>query len=74
VAGSTEEISLNFLRLYEFVSDRLSRGGMADIDSAQRVLRTLLDGFEEARNQAIALEAAGALPTFGAQHTLHLTT
>lgn len=74
MAGSTEEISINFLRLYEFVSERLARGGMADIDSAQRVLETLRNGFEEARNQAIALEAAGTLPTFGAQHTLHVTT
>src|SRR5437899_102182 len=41
LAGSTEEMAVNFLRLYEFVTDRLVRGSIEDVDAAQKVMQTL---------------------------------
>src|SRR6266542_3403007 len=61
LAGNTEEMAVNFLRLYEFATDRLARGGMDDLDAAHQVLQTLLEGFEAARAQAVTLEADGTL-------------
>lgn len=69
-----DELAVNFLRLYEFVSDRLTRGTVEDIDAAHNVLQTLLEGFEAARQDAVALESSGVLPVFGQQHTLQVTT
>jgi flagellin-specific chaperone FliS len=74
MVGSTDEVALNFVRLYEFVNDKLAHGDVADLDAAEQVLRTLLEGFEAARNEAVALEASGALPAFGHEHSLQVTT
>jgi len=73
VAGAEDEVSLNFLRLYEFISNAISQGDANDLDAARNVLRTLMAGFEAARGQAIALEIQGSIPAMGRDHVLHLT-
>jgi flagellar biosynthetic protein FliS len=73
-AGGGDELALNFLRLYEFVTDRIHRGQADDIEAAEKILQTLREAFEAARNQAIFLESSGALPAFGEQHAIQLTT
>src|SRR3989442_15978114 len=35
LAGSTDEVAVNFLRLYEFVTDRLARETVGDVEAAQ---------------------------------------
>lgn len=71
--GMTDEVSLNFLRLYEFASHSIAKGEIADIDAAQKALRPLLEGFEAAREQAVALEAQGTIPPLSQEHTLQVT-
>lgn len=73
VAAAPDETSVTFLRLYEFASHCLAQGDEAKIDSARKVLRTLLDGFEAAREQAVTLEARGAIAPLGTDHMLELT-
>jgi flagellin-specific chaperone FliS len=74
MVGSPGETALNFVRLYEFVNDKLASGNRSDLDAAEEVMRILLEGFETARAEAVALEASGALPAFGSEHTLLMTT
>jgi flagellin-specific chaperone FliS len=57
-----DELSVNFLRLYEFVAHQMKVGTIASIDAAVRVLTPLQAGFEAVREQAVALERQGAIP------------
>jgi flagellin-specific chaperone FliS len=51
--------SLDFLRLYEFVSFKMVQSTTESIDAAASILRTLMEKFLAVREQAIALERAG---------------
>jgi flagellin-specific chaperone FliS len=73
LAGAADDVSLNFLRLYEFAANAIAKAEVVDIDAARSVLRTLMEGFEAAREQAIALEAQGTIPPLGRDHTLQVT-
>src|SRR5262249_10358183 len=73
VAGSTDETALTFLRLYEFVTHCLARSEVNDIASAQKILRTLLEGFEMASDQAVSLEAQGQIPAMGLAQSVEMT-
>lgn len=69
----SDEIGANFLRLYEYVSHCLGAGTIADIDAADRVLRTLLEAFAAVREQAAALEAQGKIPPLSIEHQVQVT-
>lgn len=73
MAGSTDEPVLNFLRLYEFVAHQLTLKTPQALESARRVLATLLDAFETARDQAVALELQGKIPSLSGEHFIQLT-
>lgn len=55
------ELAANYLRLYEFVADRLRTPTAASIADARKVLLTLRDGFEAVRAEANDLERGGHL-------------
>jgi flagellin-specific chaperone FliS len=56
------ELPINMLRLFEFAADSIRIGNAERIEGSLNVLRTLREGFEEIRPQAIALERAGTIP------------
>ncbi len=70
VGSDGQEISANFLRLYEFVCRRLGQGDEAAIDDALRVLNPLREAFEAARLQARDLERSGVIPPLSAKPVL----
>lgn len=57
-----DEAARNFLRLYEFVVRQLAAETIEGVDAAAKVLRPLLEGFETAREQALAIEGQGLIP------------
>lgn len=67
-----EEDSLtdNFLRLFEYVLHQLNEGTADTIEEALKVLRTLREGFEQARPEAVELERAGLIPPVDAVSTV----
>jgi flagellin-specific chaperone FliS len=68
-----DEVALNFLRLYEFVSYQLVQGTPESIDAATGVLRTLMERFMAVREQAIALELQGKIPPLDRDPLLSVT-
>lgn len=56
------EISHNYRRLYEFVLHSIGSGLVDKLEGALQVLRTLRDGYGEARPEAVRLERDGTLP------------
>jgi flagellar biosynthetic protein FliS len=67
------EVSVNLLRLYEFVSYCITTRRPEQLDAGVRVLRTLKQGFDAIRDEAVALERQGAIPALDVGHLLHLT-
>ncbi len=57
-----DQLSINFLRLYEFVAHQMSVGTIDSVDAAVRVLTPLMQAFESVREQAAALERQGKIP------------
>jgi flagellar secretion chaperone FliS len=55
------ESNTNLLRLYEFVSHELAKATVPAIRGAQKLLRTLREGFEAVRAEANELERSGQL-------------
>jgi flagellar protein FliS len=55
------EVNTNILRLYEFVSHELAKATVPAMRGAQKVLRTLREGFEAVRAEANELERSGQL-------------
>jgi flagellar secretion chaperone FliS len=72
-AGAGNEQGVNMLRLYEFVVRELSEPSFEKIESARQILKTLRQGFEAIRSEAIALERSGRLPSGDHLHVLHAT-
>ena len=59
---SKDPLSINFLRLYEFVTHRVRQPSVRNCRDAARVLRTLREAFESVRGEATLLERAGEIP------------
>ena len=68
-----DEAAINFLRLYEFVSYQMVQGAIENVDAAEKVLRTLLIGFEKVRGEAVALEMQGKIPPLNQSRLVSLT-
>lgn len=64
VSPSQPEMSANLQRLFEFVLYSLHGVSVDRIEGAVRVLRTLRDGFDEVRSEAVRLERMGEIPSF----------
>lgn len=65
VAGTNPEgddSSQNLLRLYDYVIRCLRAAGPRELHSALSVLRTLREGFQGIREEALRLERTGAVP------------
>jgi flagellin-specific chaperone FliS len=73
MAGSTDELALNFLRLYEFASHKISQGGADDLQAARKALTPLLEAFEAVRAQAAAMEAEGLIPSLDQERQIQVT-
>ena len=71
--GHKDEAAHNFLRLYEFVAYQMVQGTLESVDAADKVLHTLLKGFETVREQAVSLELQGKIPPLDRDHLLSLT-
>ncbi len=63
MAGATDDTAVNFLRLFEFVHHCLNHPTLANLESAEKPLRTLLEAFEAIRDKAIAMEQQGLIPS-----------
>jgi flagellin-specific chaperone FliS len=73
VEGHADELSLNFLRLYQFVAHQLTVATPESVQAAKQILQTLRAGFEAARPEALRLERAGLLPPLDGSHSLQVT-
>jgi flagellin-specific chaperone FliS len=56
------DLSHNLLRLYEFAVSAIRKGDLESIDGALKVLRTLNEGFQAIRPEAVELERNGIIP------------
>lgn len=70
VAGNKDELSLNLLRLFEFVNHNLTQLQPESLAAAMRILRILRAGFDAIREQALQMERDGTLPPLDRQHAL----
>lgn len=70
IQGNADELSLNLLRLYEFVAHNLAELRPDSLAAARQILRTLREGFDAIRDEALRLEREGVLPPLDRSHTL----
>ena len=68
-----DPLSVNMLRLYEFVTHRVSQPSVGSFRDAAKVLRTLRAAFESVRGQATMLERAGEIPPIDAVSGVKVT-
>jgi flagellin-specific chaperone FliS len=68
-----DPLSINFLRLYEFVAHRVSRPSVTNFRDAAKVLGNLRRGFEAVRGEATLLERAGEIPPIDAVPGVRVT-
>lgn len=68
-----EQLGPNYLRLYEFVADRLRKPEAGRIADARKILATLREGFEAIREEARELERTGKLAPAGDLRMVHAT-
>jgi flagellar protein FliS len=66
---SSEELSRNFQRLYDFVLHCLDEG-TARIEDALSVLCTLRESFQAIRAQAVEMERSGIIPPLDREHVV----
>jgi flagellar protein FliS len=64
------EMSVNMLRLYEFVVYKLSQVELSALSSALKVLNNLREGFEKIRPEARELERTGKIPSIESANAL----
>jgi flagellar biosynthetic protein FliS len=67
------EVSVNLLRLYEFVSYSITTRRPGQLDAAVRVLCSLKQGFDTIRDEAVELERKGAIPAVDVSHLVQMT-
>jgi flagellar secretion chaperone FliS len=70
VVADGDPVTTNILRLYEYVLHSLGQGGIEEVRGALTVLRTLREGFQEARPEAVALERNGVIPPIDSLSTV----
>ncbi len=63
---SQPEATVNFLRLFEFASRCVESRELEKLEAAARVLKTMREGFQEIRADAIVWERSGQIPGIGA--------
>ena len=68
-----DEAAVNFLRLYEFVAHQMTLETIESVDAAVKVLQPLLEGFEAVREQALALERQGVIPSLDQPREVSVT-
>jgi len=73
IPANPDEPGKNFLRLYEFVSHQLTQGTADAVADAAKVLRSLQDGFQSAREKALELEQQGKIPPLGTDRLISIT-
>ncbi len=66
------ELAINLLRLYEFATHSLNQATADRVEGALRILRTLRQGFEAIRDEAVDLERRHEIPPAGAE-LVHVT-
>jgi flagellin-specific chaperone FliS len=71
--GHKDKAAHNFLRLYEFVAYQMIQGTLESVDAAEKVLRTLLKGFETVREEAVSLELQCKIPPLDRDRLVSLT-
>jgi flagellin-specific chaperone FliS len=71
--GHKDEAAHNFLRLYEFIAYQMVQGTLESVDAAEKVLRTLLKGFETVREEAVSLELQCKIPPLDRDRLVSLT-
>jgi flagellin-specific chaperone FliS len=60
--SADDPLSVNLLRLYEFVAHSASELTIESMQAAAKVLGTLREGFQAIRDEALRLEREGHLP------------
>src|SRR5581483_1394384 len=59
---SQAEATVNLLRLFEFAAHCIASGSLEKLEGAAKVLKTLREGYQEIRPEAIRLERTGEIP------------
>jgi flagellin-specific chaperone FliS len=72
VEGRADELSLNFLRLYQFVVQQFAVATPESLQAAKQVLQTLREGFEASRPEALYLEREGFIPPVATSHSIQV--
>jgi flagellar protein FliS len=72
VQGRTDELSCNFLRLYAFVTRRMTELTPESASAAKQILETLREGFEAIRPEALRLERAGVIAPLDRAHSIEV--
>jgi flagellar secretion chaperone FliS len=67
------EMGTNYLRLYEFVVHRLKDLRPTNIADAIKILTTMREGFAAIRDEGVAMERRGEMPTADRLQTLCAT-
>jgi len=70
VIADGDPVTTNILRLYEFASHVLEKGGADNVRAALNVLCILREGFQKIRPEAVELERQGVIPPINSTSTL----
>jgi flagellar protein FliS len=70
---SQEESTVNFLRLFLFAAQCVESRDLEKLKGAERVLKTLREGFQEIRLQALELERTGQIPPIDSRPLVQAT-
>lgn len=62
VIADGDPVTTTILQLYEYAQHTLGQGRSEDVRGALGVLRTLREGFQQIRPEAIAQERSGVIP------------
>lgn len=67
-----DPVTTTIVQLYEYAQHALGQGSAEDVRGALGVLRTLRDGFQKIRDEAITLERSGVIPPLDPASSLRL--
>ena len=62
---------VNLVGLYQFAANALASGTLEEVCGSLEVLRTLREGFQGIRDEAVELERSGAIPPIDAICAIH---
>ena len=71
-AGAADSVTVNFLRLYEFISHSLAQAAPTNLDAAEKTLAALLETFESIREQCVTMELDGGIPSLDREHAVQV--